>query len=216
MEIRKLNSKLTNKRNLMLKGSFDLLFTCLSLVLLIPVFLILALLIYLESNGPIIYDGVRMGKDGKKFKCYKFRSMYTDSEAVLAQYLKEHPQALQQWKKYHKLENDPRITPIGRFLRKTSLDELPQFWNVLMGDMSIVGPRPYLPEEKGDMGEAYDVILQIRPGLTGVWQTNGRSNLEFSRRLEMDQWYVEHWSFGLDLQLIWKTVGIVLKAQGAR
>lgn len=181
-----------------------------------PFFLYITIRIYRDSPGPIFYSGERVGKDGKLFKCYKFRSMYVNSDEILQQYLREHPDKKMEWQIYHKLkEEDPRVTPIGKMLRRTSLDELPQVFNVLKGEMGLVGPRPYLPSEVPEMGDAKKVILMARPGITGYWQTSGRNDVSFSDRLRMESWYVSNWSIWLDILMLWRTVKVVVKGKGA-
>lgn len=198
------------------KTVLDYMLATMLLVLLSPVLLIIAILLKIDNQGSILYDGWRIGKNGKLFKCYKFRSMYGDSETALEQCFQEQEQKRLEWEKYHKLKEDPRLTPLGKFLRVTSLDELPQLFNVLQGDMSLVGPRPYLPSEREDMGEAYYTIIKAKPGITGYWQVNGRNNVAFKTRVEMDCWYMQNKSLELDLKLLGKTLGVVLSREGAK
>lgn len=212
----KLNNNLTHKLNRPIKGTFDYILTFCGCIAISPILLYVAWKIHCDSPGPIIYDGERLGRNGKLFKCYKFRSMYTNGDEILAQYLADHPEEKQQWEEYHKLDNDPRVTPIGKFIRRTSIDELPQLLNVLLGDMSLVGPRPYLPREAEEMGEAKETILLAKPGITGYWQVNGRSDVTFAGRLKMDCWYVYNWSVWMDLGLLFRTVFVVLNKQGAK
>ena len=169
-----------------------------------------------DSPGKVLFDGERLGMNGEHFKCYKMRSMYTNGDAILAEYYARHPEEKLQYEKFHKLDHDPRVTPFGEFIRKTSIDELPQLWNVLVGDMSLVGPRPYLPSELADMGEAAQTILQVKPGITGYWQVNGRSGVDFENRLLMDCWYVKNRTFWMYVKLLWQTVGVVLMRKGAK
>ena len=168
-----------------------------------------------KDNGPIFYTQTRIGKDGKLFTLYKYRSMVVGADEILETYLKENEEARKEYKKYKKLKNDPRITKIGKFLRKTSLDEFPQFINVLKGDMSLVGPRPYLPREKEDINGFFKYITSCKPGITGLWQTRGRSNTTFTDRLSMDMEYYYNHSLKQDIKLIYKTVRNVLKKEGA-
>ena len=156
-----------------------------------------------------------MGRYGKPFSCLKFRTMVPDSEALLQLMLEEDAGMREEYLKYHKLRNDPRVTRVGRFLRKTSLDELPQLWNVLRGEMSLVGPRPYLPRESIDIGTAQSAILLVAPGITGSWQVSGRNHTSFSERIRMDAYYVRDWSVWLDLVLLARTVGSLLFSRGA-
>ena len=168
-----------------------------------------------KDNGPIFYTQTRIGKDGKLFTLYKYRSMVVGADEILETYLKENEEARKEYKKYKKLKNDPRITKIGKFLRKTSLDEFPQFINVLKGDMSLVGPRPYLPREKEEINGFFKYITSCKPGITGLWQTRGRSNTTFTDRLSMDMEYYYNHSLKQDIKLIYKTVRNVVKKEGA-
>ena len=168
-----------------------------------------------DSPGKVLFDGERLGINGEYFKCYKMRSMYNNGDVILGEYYAQHPEGKLQYEKFHKLDHDPRVTPFGEFIRKTSIDELPQLWNVFVGEMSLVGPRPYLPSELEDMGEAAQIILQVKPGITGYWQVNGRSGVDFEERLLMDCWYVKNRTLWLDVKLLWQTVGVVLMRKGA-
>lgn len=197
------------------KRFFDAIFSLLVLTLGSPLFLLLAVLVKISSKGPILYGSVRVGLHGKKITCWKFRTMAPNA-AELLETLLQNPSYKEEWEKQHKLKKDPRVTPIGTFLRKTSLDELPQFWNVLIGDLSLVGPRPisfkevnlFLSHEGGK-------VFSVRPGLTGLWQTSGRNNLSYQRRIELEKEYIERQSFILDLWLIVKTVPLMLFPKGA-
>lgn len=186
-------------------------------IVLIPLTIIIyiARIVLHENDGPIFYDQLRIGKNGKVFKMYKYRSMVIGADEKLFKYLEENEEARLEYKKYKKLKNDPRITKVGKFIRKTSLDEFPQFINVLIGDMSLVGPRPYLPREKEDMGEYYDYIIKTRPGITGYWQIAGRSDVTFDDRLKMDYDYIENKSLKTDSKIFIKTVLNVIKKEGA-
>ena len=157
----------------------------------------------------------RIGKDGKLFEIYKFRTMVPDADKKLFELLDKDEKAREEYKVNKKLKHDPRITKVGNFLRKTSIDELPQLINVLKGDMSLVGPRPYLPREKEDMGDYYNTIIESKPGITGLWQVSGRSNTTFEERLHFDEEYNEKKSFAYDMGLLVKTVGSVVKGDGA-
>lgn len=183
--------------------------------MILPLILILSLLVRLETGGPIFYRAKRIGKDGRLFSCMKFSTMVQNAEAVLQQILEKDTGAREEYLKYHKLRNDPRVTRIGRFLRKTSLDELPQLWNVLRGEMSLVGPRPYLPRESEDIGISQSEILRVPPGITGLWQVDGRNHTSFDERVQMDLYYVHDWSVWLDLVLLVQTVRSVLLSRGA-
>jgi Undecaprenyl-phosphate galactose phosphotransferase WbaP len=197
------------------KRMLDLGATVVGGALVLPLLLGIALLVYLESGRPIFYTDWRMGKDGVPFACIKFRTMMTGAEAVLELMLAEDAGLREEYVKYHKLRVDPRVTRVGRFLRRTSLDELPQLWNVLRGEMSLVGPRPYLPRESGDIGDARDEILRVPPGVTGPWQVSGRNHAFFTDRVEMDIHYVRDWSVWLDLVLLSRTVRALFVDRGA-
>lgn len=168
-----------------------------------------------ESDAKIFFIQKRLGKDGRIFKCYKFRTMYDKSEQKLQSYLNAHPEEIEYYSTYHKYKNDPRITKIGAFLRKTSLDELPQIFNVLKNEMSFIGPRPYMLNECQKMGRMKDIVLDVKPGISGLWQVSGRSDLDFLKRVELDTWYVRNWSIWLDVVIILKTIKVVLLRKGA-
>ena len=168
-----------------------------------------------KEDGPIFYAQERIGKDGKNFKLYKYRSMVVDADEILEKYLKENEKAREEYKKYKKLKDDPRITKIGKFIRKTSLDEFTQFINVLKGDMSLVGPRPYLPREKEEINGFFKYITSCKPGITGLWQTSGRSDTTFTERLTLDMEYYYNHTLKTDIKLIYKTVENVIKKEGA-
>ena len=168
-----------------------------------------------KEDGPIFYTQERIGQNGKIFKMYKYRSMVVGADEKLKHYLEENEEARKEYKKYKKLKNDPRITKIGKFIRKTSLDEFPQFINVLKGDMSLVGPRPYLPREKEEINGFFKYITSCKPGITGLWQTRGRSNTTFTERLTMDMEYYYNHTLKSDIKLIYKTVENVIKKEGA-
>jgi Undecaprenyl-phosphate galactose phosphotransferase WbaP len=198
-----------------LKRVLDLAATLVGGIFVIPLIVMLALLVRLDSRGPIFYSDKRMGRDGELFSCIKFRTMVPDAEGLLHELLAEDEEAREEYLKYHKLRHDPRVTRVGRFLRKTSLDELPQLWNVLRGEMSLVGPRPYLPRESADIGSTQGEILRVRPGITGPWQVAGRSRSSFNERVEMDISYVSDWSVWLDLVLLFRTASCLLLDRGA-
>ena len=168
-----------------------------------------------DSKGPAMFTQKRIGKDGKLFEIYKFRTMVPDADKKLFELLENDEEAAKEYKLNKKLKNDPRITKVGNFLRKTSIDELPQLINVLKGDMSLVGPRPYLPREIDDMEGYYEDIIESKPGITGLWQVSGRSNTTFEERMEFDLEYNENKSFMYDMGLLFKTVGSVVKGEGA-
>lgn len=208
-------NNLLNQMNRAIKTIIDYLFS----LLLLPIFLLgigtIALLIKREDGGSVFFKQLRLGKGSKEFYCYKFRSMQEKSEELLKDYLDEHPEEIENYKTYHKYKNDPRITKIGLFLRKTSLDELPQIFNVLKGDMSLIGPRPYMLNEKIKINDRIDMILAVKPGITGLWQVSGRSNINFTSRAEMDTWYVRNWSIWNDIVILLKTVQVVLGQKGS-
>ena len=198
-----------------LKRTVDITASATALLLLSPVFLVTSLAIRKDSDGPAMFTQKRIGKDGKLFEIYKFRTMVPDADKKLFELLDKDEKAREEYKVNKKLKNDPRITKVGNFLRKTSIDELPQLINVLKGDMSLVGPRPYLPREKDDMGDYYNTIIESKPGITGLWQVSGRSNTTFEERLHFDEEYNEKKSFAFDMGLLVKTVGSVVKGEGA-
>ncbi len=199
-----------------LKRAFDIIFSLLVFAFFFPIFMAIILAVRLSSSGPIVYSHERVGRGGIPFSCYKFRTMYSDSKERLEELLNSSPAIRKEWEETFKLKNDPRITPIGRFLRKSSLDELPQFWNVLRGDLSVVGPRPVvLQEMQKHFGEKASIILSIRPGLTGIWQVSGRSDTAYSQRIQLDEMYVDTQSLLLDLKLIAKTIPAMLSSRGA-
>ena len=198
-----------------LKRTVDITASAAALLLLSPVFLVTSLAIRKDSDGPAMFTQKRIGKDGKLFEIYKFRTMVPDADKKLFEMLEKDEKAREEYKLNKKLKHDPRITKVGNFLRKTSIDELPQLINVLKGDMSLVGPRPYLPREIDDMGSYYDTIIESKPGITGLWQVSGRSNTTFEERLHFDKEYNENKSFTYDMGLLVKTVGSVVKGDGA-
>lgn len=203
-----------------LKRLIDIVGSIVGIILFSPIMLITAICIKFDSNGPIFADTpMRVGKDGKHFKMYKFRSMVVGAHRIL----QKNPELLEEYKKNsYKIVDDPRITKIGRFIRKVSIDEMPQFFNVLKGEMSIVGIRPYYPFELEEQQQKYPqskkfvkIVLQFKPGITGVWQVSGRSNINFDKRVQMDAGYVQKKSIPYDIQLILKTVPVVLLGKGA-
>lgn len=201
---------------LFIKRIIDIIGAIVGIAILIP----LTVIVWIgnricKDKGPIFYSQERIGKDGKIFKMYKFRSMVVGADEVLQELLEKDEKANKEYSEYKKLENDPRITKFGNFLRKTSLDEFPQFINVLRGEMSIVGPRAYLIREKEDMGDTYETIIRCKPGITGLWQVNGRSSVNFKTRLDMDVEYYNKYSTTLDLEILFKTISAVLNKNGA-
>lgn len=206
---------LLNAWALRAKRMMDLCATVIGGILLLPLVLVLVLLVYLESKGPVFYEDRRMGRDGSTFSCLKFRTMVPGAEDLLWQMLKDDDGLRAEYLEHHKLREDPRVTRVGRFLRKTSLDELPQLWNVLKGEMSLVGPRPYLPRESKEIGITQSEILRVPPGMTGPWQVAGRNQTSFGARVQMDAYYVRDWSVWLDIILLARTVKTVVLGRGA-
>lgn len=203
-------------KHLPIKRTFDILFSLSVLVLFLPVFLTIMLFVIFTSKGKPVYSHERVSRGGKSFKCYKFRSMYPDADIRLQDLLQNNPALKKEWETCRKLKNDPRVTPFGSFLRKTSLDELPQFWNVLKGDLSVVGPRPVMKDEVVQYyGHKAHKILSVRPGLTGIWQTSGRSNTSYENRIQMDEHYIDNQSFLLDVKLVAKTIPSMICSKDA-
>ncbi|SCA64079.1 Exopolysaccharide production protein ExoY [Chlamydiales bacterium SCGC AG-110-P3] len=203
-------------RHLPGKRLFDIIFSATTLLALSPLFLLLAIIVKVTSRGPTFYGHERVGRGGRKFHCYKFRTMHRDADQRLVNLLASDKTLAAEWKASHKLKHDPRVTSVGKFLRQTSLDELPQFWNVLRGDLSVVGPRPVVETEMVRfLGERSSKILSIRPGLTCVWQVSGRSNTSYDTRVAMDLDYVHNHSLGMDLKLIAKTIPAMISSHGA-
>ncbi len=208
--------KLNLRPYTILKRSFDLIFSIGCLVAFSPLFLCIALLIKLSSKGPVFYTSSRIGLSHKPISCLKFRTMYMDAEARLSLLLHQNPHLKKEWMQYQKLKNDPRILPIGKFLRKTSLDELPQFFNVLLGDLSIVGPRPFYEHQvKEYLGNKAEKFLSVKPGITGLWQVSGRNLLTFTERLILEESYIDNASLLKDLKIILKTLPAILSSKGA-
>lgn len=204
------------KPYIVIKRIIDVIGAIIGILLLIPITIgIYIAKIILKDKGPIMYTHNRIGKDGKIFKMYKFRSMVEGADEILEKYLAENEEARKEYKINKKLKDDPRITKIGKFIRKTSIDEFPQFINVLKGDMSLVGPRPYLPRERDDIGEYYPYIVAVKPGITGLWQVSGRNGVTFKQRLELDKQYYEKRSMKTDLKILTKTVLKVCDKEGA-
>ena len=197
------------------KRFLDLLLTVTGGLIISPLLLAIAVLIKLDSSGPAFYGHRRLGAGGEHFRCWKFRTMHTSAEQLLDEYLKSNPNLRAEWEQNFKLRNDPRVTRIGRFLRKTSLDELPQLWNVLWGEMSLVGPRPIVDAEILRYGTVYEMYQRITPGISGFWQVSGRSDTNYAERIKLDAYYVNNWSVWLDLVILARTVRIVLLGRGA-
>ena len=206
-------AKKASKINYMsVKRVFDLVSSTIGLIMLSPIFLILAIIVKLDSKGPVFFAHTRYGKNGKKFKMYKFRTMYENAQDMINDFT---PEQMKEWKENFKLQDDPRITKVGKFLRKTSLDELPQIVNIIKGDLSIIGPRPVIEEELEKYGENKEKFLSVTPGLTGYWQANGRSSTTYEQRMEMELYYIDHISPKLDFKIFFKTIESVFKKEGA-
>ncbi|MBD5417264.1 MAG: undecaprenyl-phosphate galactose phosphotransferase WbaP [Desulfovibrio sp.] len=210
-----LTQNLHDWRRLAVKRAIDILFCILLAPLVVPLGLVLALLIRLDSPGSPLYRQTRLGRNGRLMHVYKFRTMVADADAKLKEWLARDPELQAEWERDHKLKHDPRITRMGRFLRKTSLDELPQLLNVALGDMSLVGPRPIVGAEVKKYGPVYDEYRRVRPGVTGLWQISGRNNTTYAERVAFDHYYINNWSVWMDLWILAKTVPVVLTGYGA-
>ena len=211
-----IENKLLIEGNIWIKKVFDIL----SIVLILPIFIIIhtiiSLLIKLDSKGSVFFLQHRLGKDDNDFICYKYRTMYDNSEKLLEEYLKNNPDEIEYYKEFHKYKNDPRVTKIGKILRSTSLDELAQIINILKNEMSLVGPRPYMLNESDKLGEKQHFILKVKPGITGLWQVSGRNNLTFKERNDLEIWYIKNWSLWNDFVILIKTIKVVLLKVGAK
>lgn len=195
------------------KRILSILCSVISIIVLSPLFIIISLVVKISSKGSVFFIHERIGFQGKKFKLIKFRTMVDNAEDMIAAFT---PEQKKEWEENFKLKDDPRITKIGKFLRKTSLDELPQLINILKGDMSFVGPRPIVEDELSWYGDNKEKLLSVKPGLTGWWAVNGRSDIPYPERCDLELYYVDHFSFGLDLKIIIKTFGAIIKKDGAR
>ena len=213
--ILRLKNNLVRPLNRFIKTIVDYTLTIIGVILISPFLLFIAAWIYKDSPGPVIFRHIRIGKNGKPFPCFKFRTMCNNADKKLQELLANDPEACAEWEKDFKLKNDPRITKSGAFLRRTSLDELPQLLNVLRGEMSLVGPRPVIEAELPRYGDFLDDYLMVKPGITGMWQVNGRSDTTYDERVQMDSWYVRNWSVWLDFMLLFRTVKAVLAGKGA-
>jgi len=209
-------NRLKSRTRVIFKNLSDFTLTLILFPLLIPIMLFIAYKIKRDNpNEKILFKQKRLGKNGKYFSCYKFQTMYENSDGILEKYLKDHPEETEYYETYHKYKNDPRVTNVGHFLRRTSLDELPQIFNVFRGDMSFIGPRPYMLDEKEKIGEEIDTVLTVKPGITGLWQVSGRSDVDFHSRVELDVWYIRNWNLWMDLVILIKTIKTVLLKDGA-
>lgn len=219
-EVKKKVSALSSVRELVylfVKRCFDIVCGLIGVIVLIPVTIILKIVTICSGDlNPIIFSQNRIGKNGKEFKFYKFRSMVSNADEILEQTLKNDKKRAEEWKKYQKFENDPRITKIGNILRKTSLDEAPQFINILKGDMSMIGPRPLVPGELDSHNGNHEIYESVRPGITGWWACNGRSATTYEERLDLEYYYVKNKSLWLDIKCVFKTISAVLTKKGAK
>jgi undecaprenyl-phosphate galactose phosphotransferase len=210
-----MKNNLARPVNIFIKKVFDIMLSILILPLVGVLLLLFAILIKFDSKGPVIFTQARVGKNGKTFKCFKFRTMQVNAEGMLQEFFRKNPFAEEEWVRYWKLKDDPRITRVGRFLRSTSLDELPQIFNVLKGEMSLVGPRPVTQTEIDDYyREMAGLCFSVPPGITGFWQVSGRNNESYDHRIALDSWYVRNWNLWLDIMILLKTVRVVVKKKG--
>jgi lipopolysaccharide/colanic/teichoic acid biosynthesis glycosyltransferase len=198
-----------------IKRALDLAGALIGLILLSPLLVIIAIVVRLDSQGPILYRGLRIGRGGQRFEMLKFRTMQLGAETALEELIRGAPDEVLTAQGFQKLLHDPRLTRAGRFLRRSSFDELPQLWNVLVGEMSLVGPRPFLPEQRKMYGEPYADYIRVRPGMTGLWQVSGRSRLSFTERARIDADYLRNWSLRLDLRILVRTIWVVVNGDGA-
>jgi Undecaprenyl-phosphate galactose phosphotransferase WbaP len=210
-----LRRNLLYRRNRIAKRLIDVVLLLLSLLFLIPLTLLIALAIVLESGRPVFYKHERIGRGGKPFTAWKYRTMFKNADVVFDEALKDDPELRKEWEENHKLKNDPRLTKVGSILRRLSLDEFPQLWNVLKGEMSLVGPRPIVENEIEKYGDDFDLYSQVLPGLTGLWQVSGRSDLSYTERVWLDTHYVRNWSIWLDLVILVRTIWVVISGSGA-
>jgi len=197
-----------------LKRAMDIIGSLALIVLFSPLLIVIAFLVH-RDGGSSLYSQSRVGYGGKSFKCFKFRSMIMDSQQFLENFLANNPEAQAEWNKDFKLKDDPRITPVGKFLRKTSLDELPQLFNVLKGDMSLVGPRPVVADELTRYGNLTQKYMSARPGMTGLWQVSGRNDTTYRERISLDCYYIENWGAHTDMLLMFKTLTVIFQGRGA-
>jgi Undecaprenyl-phosphate galactose phosphotransferase WbaP len=210
-----IDHNLTRTFSHVFKRSFDISICVLAALVVSPMFLFVGLAVKLTSPGPMFYCQRRIGRNGKEFRLWKFRTMVVDADAVLEKHLQKDASLRAEWQRDHKLRNDPRITAIGTVLRRTSLDELPQFWNILCGEMSLVGPRPIRQPEVEKYGTIFDQYRRVTPGLTGMWQISGRNNTTYERRTQLDEYYVRNWSITLDLYILLRTLKTIILTEGA-
>ena len=206
---------LLDENRLRMKRALDLMLSALLMIGIVPLLLLITLAIRLESSGPILFRQTRVGRSGRHITIWKFRTMVADAEAQLAKCLREQPELRREWECDQKLKHDPRVTRVGRLLRRTSLDELPQIFNVLAGDLSLVGPRPIVDEEIVKYREEFELYKRVRPGITGLWQVSGRNSLSYDERVDLDRYYICNWSVWFDIYILARTVPEVLLGRGA-
>jgi Undecaprenyl-phosphate galactose phosphotransferase WbaP len=211
----KIRYPLMNRWSQLLKRCIDIALSVLGLVVLAPILALITLVVKLGSPGPVFYRQKRLGKHGMPFEMLKFRTMYVNADQMLVQYLAQNSELRAEWDCYQKLARDPRITPLGTFLRRFSLDELPQLWNVLVGQMSLVGPRPIMLGQREIYGDNFKHYVRTQPGITGLWQISGRNHASYEERTEFDVHYVNNWSVWLDIYILVRTIWVVLRADGA-
>ncbi len=211
----RLGNNLSNPVNRIVKRCFDFILGLIMLICLSPLLAVIAVVIKLDSPGPVLFTHRRIGHNGKYFYCYKFRSMVANARELLSRLLQDNPELQQEWRHHYKIKNDPRITRVGKFLRKTSLDELPQLLNVLKGEMSLVGPRPITDQEIPYFGNHIENYYLVRPGVTGLWQVSGRSETDYQRRVSLESWYIRNWSLWTDITLLFRSLSVVLTKNGA-
>lgn len=210
-----MRQNLLDPRRLRMKRALDVILTLCGCLVLLPLLCVLGLMVRLDSPGPVLFKHERIGRNGKRFMAYKFRTMAENACELLAKHLATNPELRWEWEETQKLKDDPRITRVGHFLRKSSLDELPQLLNVLKGEMSLVGPRPIVGDEIAKYGESYELYAQVRPGITGLWQISGRSDTSYDERVALDRYYISNWSVWLDIYIICRTIPEVLYGKGA-
>ncbi len=208
-------NKLLHEGERTIKAFFDKVLSILLFTLFLPLILVLYVVVYISTRGDPVYKQKRVGKDGKLFNIYKFRTMHADADKMLEEILENDPVRKAEWQQEFKFKDDPRVTRVGRFLRRTSLDELPQLYNVFQGKMSLVGPRPIIEDEIPKYGEYFDYFTAVKPGITGLWQVSGRNDISYEERVRLDVWYVRNWSLELDIMILVKTAAIVLLRKGS-
>ena len=212
----KIENNLLKIENILIKDIFEKALILLILPFFAIIHMIISLLIIGDSKGSVLFRQKRLGKNGEIFQCYKYRTMIENGDSILEEYLNNNPEEIEFYNIYHKYTNDPRVTKIGKILRALSLDELPQIINVLKGDMSLIGPRPYMKEEYAKLKNSTDLILRVKPGISGLWQVSGRNELSFEHRKSLDKWYIQNWSLWMDIVILIKTFKVVLLKIGAK